>query len=141
MLFLTNCWQWRSNTDESGAGESDPMQTKLKRMQDWKNEADKARMKRITLTKEVKDIVFSYLSFKGIVIFSHSLWRCRTRLLGCWKNSSEWSRWWWVTGWERLWIILGLLLLAPSSIFFGTSKFFESIQNILKIILWRPKYL
>jgi len=28
MLFLMDCWQWRSNTDESDAGESDPVQTK-----------------------------------------------------------------------------------------------------------------
>ena len=28
MLFLTDCWQWKSNTDESDAGELDPMQTK-----------------------------------------------------------------------------------------------------------------
>jgi len=51
-------------------------------MQDRKNEANKGRMKQITMVKEVKDIlVFSYLSFKGIFVFSSRLWRCRTRVL------------------------------------------------------------
>jgi len=41
-------------------------------MQDWKNKADKARMKRIILINEVKDIlIFFYLLFNDIVVFFH----------------------------------------------------------------------